>query len=370
MPASAATSTLSSGLFVSLIALSGYFVLPWLFFRLKRASAAQTCNEDVLRLIFEHCSDSTLASAGRVCRSWVDPAQRELFSILPPKRSQKRTMSWKPLGTVLLSNPRLRSYIRRLKISVMGMKELDNYDWVRLLPYHGITSLELSSWPNDQLHAALGNMFLTSPGLSNLQQLTIAGAILTDPAVSQKFLSNPSLSHLQLVFLGGPAPSQPFSPAIAAQSLLIEDAPAMIWACRASLRRLDLHLKHNPDPTGYARLAAALQAVPHLEHIHFDWDGSSTLHGDPTPVLDGLGLMLPNLRHLRAGAGLYTAARIFPAGAAIADLSTHPTLRSFTLSPAVGCPFMEFPVLIAASKSFRFEFATPAKVEESYVSWD
>jgi hypothetical protein len=182
---------------------------------------------------------------------------------------------------------------------------------------------------------------------------------------------------------------------IAAQSLLIEDVPAMIWACRASLRRLDLHLKHNPDPTGYARLAAALQAVPHLEHIHLDWDGSSTLHGDPTPVLDGLGLMLPNLRHLRAGAGLYTAAFFahlppaletlhlqyshqkgvgaeahFPAGAAIADLSTHPTLRSFTLSPAVGCPFMEFPALIAASKSFRFEFATPAKVEESYVSWD
>ncbi|KAJ7856806.1 hypothetical protein B0H14DRAFT_3448199 [Mycena olivaceomarginata] len=63
-----------------------------------RFSAAQECNEDTLRLIFEHCSDSTLAAAGRVCRTWAIPAQQELLSVLPSKTTPTRTAQWDVLG--------------------------------------------------------------------------------------------------------------------------------------------------------------------------------------------------------------------------------------------------------------------------------
>ncbi|KAJ7907564.1 hypothetical protein B0H13DRAFT_1879503 [Mycena leptocephala] len=265
-----------------------------------------------------------------------------------------------------------------------NMEDLENYSWLRLLHPQSITSLEVLAFPNESLHTALGKIVRTSPAVFALQRLIICAITLGDTAGLEKCLSNPALTHLGIIFLGGFA-RPPLSPrrfgtlqrlSIKAWGV-IEDVPIIIHACGASLRRFDLTLTHSPDSNGYARLAAALHGAPQLEHIYFGWAESR-----PTSFLDGLAL--PRLRHLRAGACLYTAAFFsnlppdletlhlqydrndgkgthfpngagdgpyFPVEAAVAGLSVHPALCSFTLSPDKSCPFIDFPGLVAASKS-------------------
>ncbi|KAJ7938523.1 hypothetical protein B0H13DRAFT_2301552 [Mycena leptocephala] len=370
-----------------------------------RFSAAQECNEDTLRLIFEHCSDSTLAAAGRVCRTWAIPAQQELLSVLPSKTTPTRTAQWDALGKVLISSSRLRSYVRKVQVFPYAMEDLNHYRWVPLLSPTGLLSLELLAFPNDSLHAALGTTLLASPEFSVLQRLIISGLALRNSAVLNRCLSNPSLKHLGIIFPGvfpdsllSLRPSKTLSRLSIRTWDVPEDIGALIRACGATLRRFDLALTHRPYPCGYTRLGIALQDAPHLEHICLDWTEPR-----PTPLLDGLGF--PSLRHLRAGACLYTAAffsnlppvletlhleydrthgegarlptdtgldrAYFPAEAAAAGLSAHPTLRLFTLSPNKSCPVMDFPALVAASKSFRFEIAILDQVpaEDSDLFW-
>ncbi|KAJ7214676.1 hypothetical protein B0H12DRAFT_1242138 [Mycena haematopus] len=230
-------------------------------FESSHISVAQDCNEDTLRLIFEHCSDSTLASAGRVCRTWVIPAQQELFSVLPSK-TPKRRGQWEVLGNVLISSPRLRSYVRQVQVFPTAMEDLDHYRWIPLLPQAGLLSLELLAFPNDSLHAALGHMLLASPEFSALQRLVVSGLALRNSAVLQRCLSNPSLKHLGIIFLGFSDPLLSLCPSKTLSRLSIrtwgvpEDIDALIRACGATLRRFDLGLTHQPDPCGYARLGS------------------------------------------------------------------------------------------------------------------
>ncbi|KAF7375838.1 hypothetical protein MSAN_00473800 [Mycena sanguinolenta] len=370
---------------------------------LSHMSAAQECNEDTLRLIFEHCSYSSLAAAGRVCRAWALPAQQELFSVLPLRLHG--TVQWDALGKILLGSARLRSYVRKVQVFPCAAEDLEYYRWVPLLLHSGLLSLELLAFPNDALHAALGTMFLASPEFSVLQRLIISGLALSNPAVLQRCLAMPSLQHLGIIFL----PSFPdgltsLTPSKTLSRLSIRtwdvplDISVLLRACGSTLRRLDLALTHQPDLCGYARLRTALQGTPHLEHLYLDWT-----EAHPTPFLDGL--VLPNMCHLRAGAGLYTGAFFanlppvletlhleydrthgagarlltdnaaeqvyFPTEAAATGLSAHPTLRLFTLSPNKYCPAMDFPALVTASKSFRCKVAIleRAQAENSGLFW-
>ncbi|KAJ6488742.1 hypothetical protein C8R45DRAFT_1097104 [Mycena sanguinolenta] len=369
----------------------------------SRISVAQDCNEDTLRLIFEHCSYSSLAAAGRVCRTWALPAQQELFSVLPLRLHG--TVRWDGLGKILLGSARLRSYVRKVQVFPCAMEDLEYYRWVPLCPPSGLLSLELLAFPNDALHAALGTMLLASPEFSVLQRLIISGLALNNSAVLQRCLATPSLKHLGIIFLpsfsDGLISLRP-STTLARLSIRTWDVPAdigpLLRACGPNLRRLDLALTHQPDPCGYARLSAALQDTPHLEHIYLDW-----AEPYPIPFLDNLAI--PRLRHLRAGAGLYTSgffanlplmletlhleydrthgegARLptdtcaeqvyFPTEAAVAGLSAHPTLRIFTLSPNKCCPAMEFPALVAASKSYRCQVTIldRTQAENSSLFW-
>ncbi|KAF8209080.1 hypothetical protein K438DRAFT_1811678 [Mycena galopus ATCC 62051] len=373
----------------------------------EAVSAAQACNEDALRLIFEQCLDSTLASAGRVCRAWAGPAQKELFAAIPPRSLPCGTMNWEALGRVLISSPRLRSYVRKVQIFPYAVEDLARYEWIRLLPSSGLISLELLALPNDALHAALGNILLDSPEFSALQRLVISGFSLRDPAVLERCLLTPSLQHLGIMFLGPlihrPGivmhPSKTLSRLSIRTWVMSDDIVTLIHGSGVNLRRLDLALTHPPDSTAYMQLNVALRDAPHLEHVSFDWAEPCA-----TPFLDGLAPILPNLRHLRAGAGLYTAAFFsslppgletlhlqydrthgegsrggtdnqvyFPVEAAIVGLSTYTTIRLFTLSPEKSCPFIEFPALVAAaaSGSFPFRLSTPERVlAGSPTFWD
>ncbi|KAF7368017.1 F-box domain-containing protein [Mycena sanguinolenta] len=363
------------------------------------ASAAQDCNEDTLRLIFEHCSSSTLAAAGRVCRAWTLPAQQELFSALPTRTPCDGTVQWEALSRVLLNSARLRSYIRKVQIFPCALDDLEYYRWIPLLPPNGVLSLELLAFPNKALHAALGTMLLASPEFAVLQRLIITGLVLNDSAVLQRCLEMPSLEHLGIIFVGSfPDSLVSLRPSTTLTRLSIRtwdvpaDIGALLRACGPRLRRFDLALTHSPDPCGYARLGAALRDGPPLEHIYFDWTEPL-----PMPFLDGLAI--PSLRHLRAGAGLYTAAffsnlppaletlhleydlthdegahlhtdvapgrAYFPTEAAAAGLSAHPTLRLFMLSPTKCCPAMDFSELATGSKSCQVAVLDRAQAEDS-----
>ncbi|KAJ7677102.1 hypothetical protein DFH06DRAFT_618536 [Mycena polygramma] len=77
----------------------------------------QAYNEDILRLIFEHCLTPTLLSASRVCMEWLYPAQMELFADIPSRRLPRCQLRWGELANALDCSPRLRAYIRCLRIA-------------------------------------------------------------------------------------------------------------------------------------------------------------------------------------------------------------------------------------------------------------
>ncbi|KAK7044389.1 hypothetical protein R3P38DRAFT_162553 [Favolaschia claudopus] len=359
----------------------------------KRTSAAQRCNEDALRLIFELCSESTLASAGCVCQQWMIPAQKELFSgiasSIPPRRGDA-------LNCALIDAPRLRSYIRRVTIFVVDSDGLKRYSWLRMLPPHTLVSLQLNGFPTAALHLELANLLLTSSSLSTLRRLVICRPALGVPGVLEACCSSSFLEHLGVIFLGGPVTHSsilPFKRNLSRLSLrgpdFVEDMSVLIRACGTSLRWLDVELTHWPRSTGYTLLAAALREVPQLEYLYLRWPESH-----PTPFLDSLSTLLPNLRVLDAGAHVYTATffsnlppmleilrlkytqlysaalppndmvdyAYFPAEAAVAGLSAHSALHTFTLSPSE-CSFIEFPALVTSRKSLRFRLVTPDCVQ-------
>ncbi|KAF8885283.1 hypothetical protein CPB85DRAFT_1337275 [Mucidula mucida] len=261
-------------------------------------SAAQDCNEDVLRLIFALCTDSTLAAAARVCRTWTAPAQRELFSVLPTER-ERRTADprWSEIARSMEGSAVLRSYLRELRIS-----------------------------------------FLSCPALRNLRSL----------------ISTP-------VILGGTA---------ASKYHFLDATQNVIRACANGLQRLDLDVRRMKK---YSDLSGILCNLPKLTHLYLAW---SEEPDTAVPFLDTVVELLPNLRYLRAGSCLYTAAFFanlppasklyissFPVDAAIAGFSAHTMLKEVTLGPHPGCsaPHRPCPSLHEACKSYGIVLHTPPR---------
>ncbi|KAJ7154078.1 hypothetical protein C8R46DRAFT_1297664 [Mycena filopes] len=167
----------------------------------SRAAAAQDCNEDILRLIFEHCSDATLATAARVCVAWSVPAQMELFSSIPTERLPRHFPRWDELTEVLEKNPRLRSYIRCLRIYTATSAALQHYRWVPLVPLGSIISMDVGTSPKREMYAALSGMIMPTCALRSLRRLIIDAPILGGTAGLDACLSNASLEHLGIIFL-------------------------------------------------------------------------------------------------------------------------------------------------------------------------
>ncbi|KAJ6502717.1 hypothetical protein C8R47DRAFT_213916 [Mycena vitilis] len=333
----------------------------------------QAYNEDILRLIFEHCSIPTLLSASRVCKEWLFPAQMELFADIPSRRLPRRQPRWGELASALDCSPRLRGYIRCLRIAPSETHDIYHYRWLRLLPPDRLVRLQLYGYPypTEAVCAALTDILVASPAFFSLRHL-----IVCSPALSalQSNLFNPQLEQLSIIFIRGERPTLRPHVFAALQWLsikawdVIEEIPLILRACSASLRRFDLRINSAinmiPDSDGYSRLREALEGLSQLEHLYLAWAENT-----PTPFLDTLAL--PRLKHLRAGAGLHTGAffvnlppvletlylehrNIVDVRAMIAGVRGHPTLETFTLAPYRA--FREFPTLAAASKQFRCTF--------------
>ncbi|KAF8868287.1 hypothetical protein CPB85DRAFT_1448552 [Mucidula mucida] len=161
-------------------------------------SAAQDCNEDVLRLIFALCTDSTLAAAARVCRTWTAPAQRELFSVLPTER-ERRTADprWSEIARSMEGSAVLRSYLRELRISCWKrIGGVEPFRWLRLLPDEGLILLEATAARD--LEAELSALVLSCPALRNLRSMISTPVILGNTAGLDLCFSTPALEHLGL----------------------------------------------------------------------------------------------------------------------------------------------------------------------------
>ncbi|KAF8872560.1 hypothetical protein CPB85DRAFT_1349696 [Mucidula mucida] len=173
-------------------------------------SAAQDCNEDVLRLIFALCTDSTLAAAARVCRTWTAPAQRELFSRV------------------------LRSYLRELRISCWKrIGGVEPFRWLRLLPNEGLVLLDAYG-PNviracanglqrldldvaDEEYSDLSGIFAISQcslisilrGAYPIETVITEASFPIDAAIAG-FSAHTMLKEVSLGPHGRPAPHRPF----------------------------------------------------------------------------------------------------------------------------------------------------------------
>ncbi|KAJ6562076.1 hypothetical protein B0H19DRAFT_1259684 [Mycena capillaripes] len=306
---------------------------------LPRLSFAQTCNEDVLGIIFEASDSSTLAAAGRVCRSWTVPAQRALFAVV-----------YMDDGVVA---------------STLGKLEL--LQWLPLLPQDGLVSAYVSARPDAV--EALGALVKTCDALRTARRLFVRwpADIIGGTDGMNLYLSSGRLGHLGLMFTGteqGP-PLQPQScntlPRLSIKSWsLVDDIPNIINACSSNLRRLDLHFMGLKDGD-YPLLISALRAATRVVHLTLPWE---ELY--PIPLLEDSVPYMPQLQHLRAGPCLYTGQFLscipatletlhleygrrigntepFPTDAAVFGLSTHPALTLFKLGPAHRSLELEFP---------------------------
>ncbi|KAJ7768203.1 hypothetical protein B0H16DRAFT_1716226 [Mycena metata] len=356
--------------------------LPTTITNATDSAAAQDCNQDVLNLIFALCPPPTLAAAGRVCKAWREPAQKALFATISPKwHPEDIEPRWPQLSRSLGESAELRSYVRYARILFTRSAELDHFQWLSLLPSQGLNTLVVYGNQDARTFPALRHLLLSCAAIKFVQSLVLSSPIIMDTAQLEFYLSSSSLEHLGIIFLEvfSTTPMTPKRSPRAIQRLslqssdLVDDIPNLIQACSKTLRRLDLNFV-NLKPSNRQRLTAILAGVPQLEHLFLAWSEYR-----PIPLLDNINQYLPSLRHLRAGACLYTphffsnippalktlhleyrstrtSTKLFPVEAAIRGLSTHPALERFTLQPHPGSPFVEFPELAAACSSRGVHF--------------
>ncbi|KAF8873814.1 hypothetical protein CPB85DRAFT_1461177 [Mucidula mucida] len=347
-------------------------------------SAAQDCNEDVLRLIFTLCTDSTLAAAARVCRTWTAPAQRELFSVLPTER-ERRTADprWSEIARSMEGSAVLRSYLRELRISCWKrIGGVEPFRWLRLLPDEGLILLEATAARD--LEAELSALVFSCPALRNLRSLISTPVVLGGTAGLDLCLSNPALGHLGL------KPCNTVRRLSILDSYFLDATQNVIRACAAGLQRLDLDVRMMKK---YSDLSGILCNLPKLTHLYLAW---SEEPDTVVPFLDTVVELLPDLRHLRAGSCLYTAAFFanlppaletlhllyfpddiegtwpietviteasFPVDAAIAGFSAHTMLKEVTLGPhpSRSAPHRPCPSLHEACNSHGIVLHTPSQ---------
>ncbi|KAJ7040653.1 hypothetical protein C8F04DRAFT_1309212 [Mycena alexandri] len=369
--------TWASVAYAGLLLAAACYFLPATITNVKRSAAAQDCNEDILDLIFALCPPPILAAAGRACKAWRQPAQRALFATISPKwHPGDIEPRWPQLSRSLDESAQLRSYVRYVRILFTRSAELDHFQWLSFLPSQGLNTLVVYGNQDSRTFPALRRLVLSCAAIKSVRSLVLSSPIIGDTAQLEFYLSSCSLEHLGVIFLEAFS-TTPMAPKCSTRPIrrlslqssdLVDDIPNLIQACSKTLRRLDLNFV-NLKPPNRERLTAILAGVPQLEHLFLAWSEYR-----PIALLDNICRYLPNLRHLRAGACLYTldlfsnipptlktlhleyrstrtSTELFPVEAAIRGLSSHPALERLTLQPHPGSPFVEFPELATACLS-------------------
>ncbi|KAF9047055.1 hypothetical protein BDZ89DRAFT_1127121 [Hymenopellis radicata] len=168
-------------------------------------SSAQTCNDDVLDIIFAFLSKPDVASAAKTCKSWSASAYRALYASVAFHPSYvKGDILMELLSPTLMESDLIRHLIRHLSIdaSMVSARHISDhvYDWLLLLPANTILSLTLFT---SQVHEKFMDILLHSPALPCIRYLNLK---TREPFycgvnwMSQLLASAPNVSHLSVMF--------------------------------------------------------------------------------------------------------------------------------------------------------------------------
>ncbi|KAJ7744022.1 hypothetical protein DFH07DRAFT_963855 [Mycena maculata] len=246
--------------------MSGYSSFPETKFMLQPSasltkavhppSISRKCPEDVLKLIFIHCPDPTLASAAVVCTSWTAPAQHALLSVLPTERE------------------------RRFRI-LPSKRDIHHFGWVCSLPQEGLLLLKAFEG-GDAADCTDGRevseVILYSSAICNVRCLSHLGLGILDTDAKPA---------------GTLCPRSCGSPTIRSTNLF-DSIPNLVRACSTGLQRLDLRILRM-ESHQFSVMTDVLLGVPQLPHLRLDWADSTRDYLDE--MVTHLP-KLPNLRHL------------------------------------------------------------------------
>ncbi|KAF9013554.1 hypothetical protein BDZ89DRAFT_1167055 [Hymenopellis radicata] len=145
-------------------------------------SAAQSCNDDVLQLIFSHTSKNDLTSLALTCKRWTPAAYRALYVSVDFNPSfTAGTTLMEELAPTLIASEYVRHLIRHVELTWLdGTDERPSpdplYDWLPLLPSDTVISLDISTHRNTDIPVDAARFMYTllrSPILKSIRHLSM-----------------------------------------------------------------------------------------------------------------------------------------------------------------------------------------------------
>lgn len=318
-------------------------------------SLAQTCNEDVLFIIFSFLLDypKTVANAASVCRNWLPVCRAQLYQGI-----KVTSETAKALGNTFRSRPHLLGHVRHLLLFCVLQEEFEEIcEWLctpSTWPAR-LHSLEVVSPVGYIADVDITGLFEKFPDLSTIRCF-FTNCIFQPPAWWNDWL--PTLFSLHTLQLGHRSrpfdlPAELFNlPRLKRLSLAAKgyspEISTLLSAVARTLEHLDLLIRLWDDTSDFAHtLITKLSGIRHL-FIH---SSQMTL----TPFVDDLVAHLPHLESLHCADNMYSG-KLFS--------SIPPSLKLLQLECTLYDPF---PVA-AASDAIRQRKATESQLTTLIVT--
>ncbi|EJU03418.1 hypothetical protein DACRYDRAFT_21599 [Dacryopinax primogenitus] len=164
----------------------------------SKQSIAQTLPWDILATILEYLDTPEAAVASMVCRSWLEPARQRLYYGIDLQPASN--MNFIRLATSMENSPRLRQFVRRVRISVLGKDETaGRLDWIKNLPPDQVQRLSIGCTQYDTPSAADVRSIYQHPNIrSSVQCLKLSGRPFRHAEVPVKNLEFAKFEDLEV----------------------------------------------------------------------------------------------------------------------------------------------------------------------------
>ncbi|KAG7442361.1 uncharacterized protein BT62DRAFT_1079459 [Guyanagaster necrorhizus] len=277
----------------------------------RQPSAAELCPPEIIEEIVSGLDKPDTASTAIVCKTWLEPSRRRLYSSL------QFIYPIPLLASTLRTCAAVRSYIHTLSLRIVAYPLPDipvtpaDYDWLLLLPPGNIRSFHVVFGNLSLEEIILPNVIrqLCATSLSVLQSLVITTSVI-DLETINLFASLPSLREVYLWIqltgvLNAEVPVLPPLTRLGIYTDILGDLllSLPISSLSSTLTRFDFRLPRENRNTLFSRLPLILNELKLLRRLTVNSD----LKLPYMPFMDDVVGHLPRLEYLHVSHGIWSS---------------------------------------------------------------